>query len=121
MKAITINVQIVKNIGNYETIRLGGEWSLDEAETITEATKKAMAELEEAYKAMKEPAPEKPAKKRLEFGTPLFQAVINKVNDGKVESVDFVRQYYEFGEAEEKAIEMAIMLHKGKEAEDENK
>ena len=29
MKAKTINVQIVKNLGNYETIRLGGEWELN--------------------------------------------------------------------------------------------
>lgn len=48
MKAKTINVQIVKNLGNYETIRLGGEWELN-GENLQDAIRAAVEELEQAW------------------------------------------------------------------------
>lgn len=48
MKAKSINVQIVKNLGNYETIRLGGEWELN-GENLQDAIRAAVEELEQAW------------------------------------------------------------------------
>lgn len=44
MKLTTINVQIVRNMGNYESVRLGGEWSV-EKEKATDAFAAAEKEL----------------------------------------------------------------------------
>lgn len=49
MKAKTINVQIVKNLGNYETIRLGGEWELN-GENLQDAIRAAVEELENSWR-----------------------------------------------------------------------
>ena len=44
MKLTTINVQIVRNLGNYESVRLGGEWTIDK-ENATDAFAAAEREL----------------------------------------------------------------------------
>ncbi len=44
MKLTTINVQIVRNLGNYESVRLGGEWTIDK-ENATDAFAAAEKEL----------------------------------------------------------------------------
>ena len=49
MKAKSINVQIVKNLGNYETIRLGGEWELN-GENLQDAIRAAVEELDNAWR-----------------------------------------------------------------------
>ena len=54
MKAKTINVQIVKNLGNYETIRLGGEWELN-GENLQDAIRAAVEELENAWRKPAKP------------------------------------------------------------------
>ena len=54
MKAKTINVQIVKNLGNYETIRLGGEWELN-GEDLQDAIRAAVEELENAWRKPAKP------------------------------------------------------------------
>lgn len=45
----SINVQIVKNLGNYETIRLGGEWELN-GENLQDAIRAAVDELESVWR-----------------------------------------------------------------------
>lgn len=45
MRINTINIQIVKNLGNYETLRIGAEWTPDSNQTINEAMAAGMAEL----------------------------------------------------------------------------
>lgn len=45
MRLNTINLQIVKNLGNYETLRIGAEWTPDSNESIAEAMAKGMEEL----------------------------------------------------------------------------
>lgn len=44
MKLTTINVQIVRNLGNYESVRLGGEWTIGK-ESATDAFAAAEREL----------------------------------------------------------------------------
>lgn len=45
MRLNTINLQIVKNLGNYETLRIGAEWTPDSNQTLVEAMAKGMEEL----------------------------------------------------------------------------
>ena len=49
MKAKEITMQIVKNLGNYEAVRLEATWLLDEDEELKQAFKKGRTALEEAY------------------------------------------------------------------------
>ena len=68
MRLNIINLQIVKNIGNFETIRIGAEWTPDSNQTIDEAMAAGMAELNAAADILlgkenpaQAPEPEKPA------------------------------------------------------------
>lgn len=49
MKPNTINLQIVVNLGNYESCRIGGEWSLDDGESVVSAMEKAREELRNSF------------------------------------------------------------------------
>ena len=61
MRINTINIQIVRNLGNYETLRIGAEWTPDGNQTLTDAMQQGMAELNECadalIKAKAQPAP----------------------------------------------------------------
>lgn len=65
MRINTINIQIVRNLGNYETLRIGAEWTPDGNQTLTDAMQQGMAELNECadalIKAKAQPAPAAPA------------------------------------------------------------
>ena len=37
MKQTIINAQITKNLGNYQSLKLGGEWSIDENDNPAQA------------------------------------------------------------------------------------
>lgn len=45
MRINTINLQIVRNLGNYEALRIGAEWTPDGNQTLTDAMQQGMAEL----------------------------------------------------------------------------
>ncbi len=55
MKAITINVQITKCPKQYEAVRLGGDWTVDEGESVESTIKAATAELNRIYAEMYAP------------------------------------------------------------------
>ena len=55
MKAVTINVQITKCPKQYEAVRIGGEWSIDEGESHEEVIKALTAELNRIYEEMYPP------------------------------------------------------------------
>jgi len=87
MELKTINVQIVKNIGNYETIRIGGEWSTD-GNDLTTAIKQATNELNDAFNAMYQPKEKKPLKTPenkpksfVEINTPLFDRICKAIHE----------------------------------------
>lgn len=139
MKAKTINVQIVKNLGNYETIRLGGEWELN-GETLQDAIRAAVEELEQAWRKPAKPdaqecatTSEKPQEVEtttVEEKTPqnekkvensrtivrfkeestLLQKIVRKLQNKKELTLADVEQYYELDEDAYKVIEAAIKL-----------
>lgn len=123
MKAKTINVQIVKNCGNYESIRIGGEWELN-GESVEQATQAALAELNAAWELCKKPAPQvkteqeaeqpKPAadgRQVVEFGkdNELLQKIVKRVQKTDVTMARLL-ELYAFDEDAQKCVEAAIKL-----------
>lgn len=133
MKAKTINVQIVKNLGNYETIRLGGEWELN-GETLQDAILAAVEELEQAWRkpakpdavhdaqecattTVEEKTPQNEKKVensrtivRFKEESTLLQKIVRRLQNKKELTLADVEQYYELDEDAYKVIEAAIKL-----------
>jgi hypothetical protein len=123
MKAKTINVQIVKNCGNYESIRIGGEWELN-GESVEQATQAALAELNAAWALCKKPAPQVKTEQAAEQPThaadgrqvvtftrdnELLQKIVKRVQKTKITIEDVVKHYALDDEAR-RCVEAAIKL-----------
>lgn len=123
MKAKTINVQIVKNCGNYESIRIGGEWELN-GESVEQATQAALAELNAAWELCKRPAPqvkteqeaEQPkqaadGRQVVEFrkDNELLQKIVKRVQKTDVTMARLL-ELYAFDDDARKCVEAAIKL-----------
>lgn len=131
MKAKSINVQIVKNLGNYETIRLGGEWELN-GENLQDAIRAAVEELEQAWSKPKSatqsapnpaevetrapvektPQNEENGKKLVRFkeDAKLLQAIVKRVQEDKTVTLETVCEHYELDDDAIKCVEAAIKL-----------
>lgn len=123
MKAKTINVQIVKNCGNYESIRIGGEWELN-GESVEQATQAALVELNAAWELCKRPAPqvkteqeaEQPkqaadGRQVVEFrkDNELLQKIVKRVQKTDVK-MERLLELYAFDDDARKCVEAAIKL-----------
>ena len=124
MKPKTINIQIVKNLGNYETIRIGGEWELN-GESVEHATQQALAELNAAWEVCrKKPAPqgknEQVSDKHEEVADgrqvvtfqndqELLQKIVKRVQKTKV-TIDDVLEHYALDDEAKRCVEAAIKL-----------
>lgn len=121
MKAKTINVQIVKNCGNYESIRIGGEWELN-GESVEQATQAALEELNAAWELCKKPAPQ--VKSEQEESTQaadgrqivtfkddnkLLQKIVKRVQKTKI-TIDEVLKHYALDDEAQRCVEAAIKL-----------
>lgn len=133
MKAKTINVQIVKNLGNYESIRLGGEWELN-GENLQDAIRAAVEELEQAWSKPKSspqsaqnpenvetPAPVEKTTQIAENGkklvrfkeeAKLLQAIIKRVQDDKAVTLATIEEHYALDDEARRTIEAAIKLRR---------
>ena len=124
------NYEIVCNIGNYQSIRIGGEWSVTENPTTEQVVKidselrQKVAEVIESRKASvpqpqpttenkqeenkPQPQAEKPVDTSLELvpsNSPKFQAILKKIQNGTPEET--VRKYFRFDERGEQVIAIA--------------
>lgn len=123
MKAKTINVQIVKNCGNYESIRIGGEWELN-GESVEQATQAALAELNAAWELCKRPAPQVKTEQEAEQPKPaadgrqvvefrkdneLLQKIVKRVQKTDVK-MERLLELYAFDDDARKCVEAAIKL-----------
>lgn len=120
MKAKTINLQLVKNIGNYETIRLGGEWSVTEKEDLQQCMLQAEEELLQAFHAMVEakkpkqepkqdPKQETNGKQILKFeDTKKMKAVVAKIESGT--HIDTVLQHFDLDEGARKSLAFVLAM-----------
>lgn len=123
MKAKTINVQIVKNCGNYESIRIGGEWELN-GESVEQATQAALVELNAAWELCKRPAPQVKTEQEAEQPKPaadgrqvvefrkdneLLQKIVRRVQKTDVK-MERLLELYAFDDDARKCVEAAIKL-----------
>ena len=133
MKIEKFTYEIVVNVGSYQSIRIGGEWSVTETPTteqvisIDAELRQKVAEVVESRKASAQPQPqpqaetkteeekkpepkqaEKPVDNTLELvpsNSPKFQAILKKIQNGTPEEV--VRKYFRFDEKGEQVIAIA--------------
>lgn len=127
MKAITINVQITKCPKQYEAVRLGGEWTVDEGENVESTIKAATAELNRIYAEMYAPKPaaaeakteqapaaEKVIKKEsLKFEDPRVQQAVKRMEqnpDKKREIYDNMLKYFEPDAGALKTLKLAAAV-----------
>ena len=125
MKLTKIEVSCTFNAGNYESVKLGGEWEITESETLTDALQAATNEIRaewERIKAQKveiptavEKAPqneEKAQKRLVEFGSPLLQKIVDRIMADKSVTLDVITTHYDLTDDARKVIEAALRLNK---------
>ena len=104
MKPTEITMQIVKNLGNYETCRLEATYTLDENDDLTESFIKARKDLETAFakayekpKEPKEPKEKQPEKRKpLTFKSPEFERVCKALAEGRTD-VEELKKFFILG------------------------
>lgn len=137
MEAKTINLQIVVNLGNYESVRLGGEWTLN-GEGVQEAFASALSELkssaEELYPKQKKTAltenrdvksdeaksdnnqetQKTDSNERqlvtFEHDNALLQKIVTKISRVRTVTIENVLEHYDFDEDARKCIDAAFKL-----------
>ena len=126
MKLTKIEVSCTFNAGNYESVKLGGEWEITESETLTDALQAATNAIRAEWERMKAPkvettattekAPQnkkKAASKRIvEFGSPLLQKIVDRVMSDKSVTMEVIESHYDLTEDARKVIQAAITLNK---------
>ena len=126
MKLTKIEVSCTFNAGNYESVKLGGEWEVTESETLTDAIQAATAAIRAEWERLKEQKAETPAtaekspqneekavnKRLVEFGSPLLQKIVDRVMADKSVTMDVIVAHYDLTEDARKVIQAAITLNK---------
>lgn len=111
MEIKTLNLQIVCNVGNYESIRVGAEWSsngivTEELKIMDKRLRESVAAIIEARKEpQKEPQPPK-KKEPLTFGHPQLKAILKRIGDGV--ALEKVYEYYEPDDQVKALIELQV-------------
>ena len=90
MKATEITMQIVKNLGNYETCRLEATFTLDDKDDLTQSFVMARKELEQAYDVAYEKIG---ARKELTLTSPRFDNICKALHENKTD-VNELQQYF---------------------------
>lgn len=139
MKLTTINVQIVRNLGNYESVRLGGEWTIDKenaADAFAAAESELLAIAERLHpkgeKMATEPQKQAETKRvarrseevfpdvaatdnreRVGFGSPTLQKICNRVAElnGNIE-IATIEKSFLLSDKAEQVVLTAIQLNK---------
>ena len=125
MKLTKIEVSCTFNAGNYESVKLGGEWEITESETLADALQAATRAIRAEWERMKAPKAETPAtvekapqneekaaKRIVEFGSPLLQKIVDRVMTDKSVTMEVITDHYELTEDARKVIQAAITLNK---------
>ena len=125
MKLTKIEVSCTFNAGNYESVKLGGEWEITDSETLTDALQAATSAIRAEWERMKaqkaethatnEKAPqneEKAQKRLVEFGSPLLQKIVDRVMTDSSVTMDVIESHYDLTDDARKVIQAAITLNK---------
>ena len=112
MKQTAINIQITKNLGNYESVRLGGEWSIED-EDPSQAYRSALAQLNKVFDELYHPKQkdaQNEKKQVVEFGTPLLQSICNRIAEKADLTLEKIEQYYDLTPEAKKTIMIALKM-----------
>lgn len=126
MKLTKIEVSCTFNAGNYESVKLGGEWEITESETLTDALQEAMNAIRAEWERMKAPKVEIPTavekatqneekavnKRLVEFGSPLLQKIVDRVMTDKSVTMEVITDHYDLTDDARKVIQSALTLNK---------
>lgn len=128
MKLTKIEVSCTFNAGNYESVKLGGEWEIESTEEIGGAMQNALSAIRgewERIKAQKEEttAPQektpqneekaaKSSKTLVEFGSPLLQKIVDRIMADKNVTLEVIITHYDLTDDARKVIEAALRLNK---------
>ena len=126
MKLTKIEVSCTFNAGNYESVKLGGEWEITESETLTDALQAATNAIRAEWERMKAQKVETPAtaekapqneekainKRLVEFGSPLLQKIVDRVMEDKSVTMEVIASHYDLTDDARKVIQAAITLNK---------
>ena len=126
MKLTKVEVSCTFNAGNYESVKLGGEWEITESETLTDALQAATSAIRAEWERMKSPKAETPAtvekatqneekatnKRLVEFGSPLLQKIVDRLMTDKSVTMEVITDHYDLTDDARKVIEAAITLNK---------
>ena len=88
MKPTEITMQIVKNLGNYETCRLEASFTLDPTDNLQESFLQARQELEKAYEKCYGVKPKLTEKSKE------FNRICKALHEGKTDIED-LRKYFD--------------------------
>ena len=126
MKLTKIDVSCTFNAGNYESVKLGGEWEIDSTEEIGGAMQNALnairaewerikaAKVESTTQQEKTPQNEEKAvnKRLVEFGSPLLQKIVDRIMADKSVTLEVITTHYDLTDDARKVIEAALTLNK---------
>lgn len=128
MKLTKIEVSCTFNAGNYESVKLGGEWEITESETLTDAIQAATAAIRAEWERIKaakvesttpqEKTPQneeksaKSGKTMVEFGSPLLQKIVDRIMADKSVTLEVITAHYDLTDDARKVIEAALRLNK---------
>lgn len=126
MKLTKIEVSCTFNAGNYESVKLGGEWEIESTEEIGSAMQNALnviraewerikaAKVESTTQQEKTPQNEEKSisKRMVEFGSPLLQKIVDRVMTDKSVTMEVIESHYDLTDDARKVIQAAITLNK---------
>lgn len=128
MKLTKIEVSCTFNAGNYESVKLGGEWEIESSEEIGSAMQNALNAIRGEWERIKASKVEsttpqgktqqtqekaaKSAKTLVEFGSPLLQKIVDRIMADKSVTLDVITTHYDLTDDARKVIEAALTLNK---------
>ncbi len=128
MKLTKIEVSCTFNAGNYESVKLGGEWEIESSEEIGCAMQNALNAIRSEWERIKaakvesttpkEKTPQneekaaKSSKTLVEFGSPLLQKIVDRIMADKSVTLEVITTHYDLTDDARKVIEAAILLNK---------
>ena len=109
MKLTKIEVSCTFNAGNYESVKLGGEWEIESSEEIGGAMQNALNAIRGEWERIKAA---KGGKTMVEFGSPLLQKIVDRIMADKSVTMEVITTHYDLTDDARKVIEAALTLNK---------
>lgn len=128
MRLTKIEVSCTFNAGNYESVKLGGEWEIESIDEIGGAMQNALNAIRAEWERIKaakvesntqqektmqnEEKAAKSGKTLVEFGSPLLQKIVDRIMADKSVTMEVITTHYDLTDDARKVIEAALRLNK---------